>query len=331
MARKALEVSVIVITMSRPAYVEECLRHLAALRTPVREVIVVDGSPDDRTQQLVESTFPWAVYLRHALGRGTMPESRALGLPLASGDIVAFVDDDAYVDEAWADEIVAPYADPEVLGVGGRASNGIPGEESEGWGSIGRLLPNGALTGYFAADPGRTVQVDHLLGANMSFRREALLRVGGVHGRYPGTCMCEDTDIALRVRSLGGRLVFAPAARVQHVAAPYQIGGQRFDRRYLYYSRRNHVVLLARNFGFRSPYLRRYAVTSLRAQPGYLAEVLHRLRGRPDADGNRPSALRRIAAPVILTRSLVELAGLVAGFPAAVGARRFDRRLARAS
>lgn len=317
-------VSVVVATYGRPDHVETCLRHLAALRTAPSEIVVVDGSPDDRTREVV-AQHPGVVYLRNDLGRGKLPESRQIGERATTGDVLAFLDDDAFAEPEWLDELVLPYADPEVVAVGGRARNGIPGEESVGLGSIGRFLPDGTLTGNFAADPGRVIGVDHILGANMSFRRTALDAIGGIRGDYPGTCLCEESDISLRLRAAGGRLVYAPRAVVEHIAAPYGIGGQRFDRRYQFYARRNHVVLLARNYGFGAPVLRRYLVTALMAQVGAVRSAARRALGRPGPDGTRPTTRERLMAPAVATRVGADLAGLVAGFPAAARARRQDR------
>lgn len=326
----ALTASVVVITYARPDYVRECLTHLARLRTAPHEVIVVDGSPDDRTADLVRADFPDVRLIRHSLGRGTMPESRQLGFQVATGDVVAFIDDDAYVAPEWLDEILAPYADPAVVGVGGRAINGIPGEETEGLGQIGRFLPDGRLTGYFGADPGRLLDVDHLLGATMSFRRAPLAAMGGIRGNYPGTCLCEESDISLRLRAKGGRLVFNPRAVVRHVAAPYTTGGQRFDRRYLYYARRNHVVLLVRNFGWTAPVVRRFAWTALRAQGRYLATARRRLSNH-HSDGRFRTPRERLRSVLPLTRAAAEVSGLAAGFPAAAVARRRDRAAGQAT
>jgi|GEM_PF-883280 len=320
-----LSVSVVVATYGRPDHVETCLTHLEQLRTAPLEVVVVDGSPDDRTRTVV-ARHPGVVYLRNDLGRGTTAESRQIGYRATTGDVLAFVDDDAFAEPDWLDEIVAPYADPEVVGVGGRALNGIPDEAVTGLGSIGRFLPDGTLTGNFAADPGRVVDVDHLLGANMSFRRSALDAIGGIRGDYPGTCLCEESDISLRLTAAGGRLVYTPRAVVHHVAAPYGIGGRRFDRRYQYYARRNHVVMLARNYGFGAPVLRRYLVTSLRAQGAALRSAGRRALGRPGAFGETPTTRDRLMAPAVLTRIGADLAGLVAGFPAARAAIAQDRR-----
>ncbi|QJW35984.1 glycosyltransferase family 2 protein [Cellulosimicrobium protaetiae] len=318
-------VSVVVVTYGRPDSVRECLTHLARLRTAPLEVIVVDATPADTTRRLVRGEFPEVRLLHSTLGRGTTPESRQMGFAVTRGDVVAFIDDDAYVAPDWLDELVAPYEDPAVVAVGGRADNGIPGEESEGLGRIGRLLPDGRLTGHFGADPGRVIEVDHLLGANMSFRRSALAAIGGIRGNYPGTCLCEESDISLRLRATGGTLLFTPRAVVRHVAAPYGIGGKRFDRRYLYYLRRNHVVMLVRNFGWRDPLARRYVRTALRAQHAYLHEARRRL-GSVKEDGTRRPLRKRAKSVIVLTRAVAELAGLAAGVPAAAVARRRDVR-----
>ena len=322
----ATTVTVAIITYARPQYIRKCLEHLGMLRTAPHQVIVIDASPDARTRELLAQDFPHVLYLRNDLGRGTMSESRQIGLASATGDIVSFIDDDAFVDEGWLDRLVDAFSDDTVAGVGGRADNGRPGEDREGIGSIGRLLPNGDLTGFFAADPGKRIDVDHFLGANQSYRRSTLLAIGGIRGNYPGTCLREESDTCLRLKDAGHRLIYAPDVLVRHVAAPYQIGGKRFDRRYLYYSRRNHVMLLARVYGWRTPYLPRYYRTALRQQRQYFSQVARFIfRGVGD-EGERVSLGRRITAPIVLTRSAVEVAGLAAGLWAAWDGRLRDRR-----
>jgi GT2 family glycosyltransferase len=255
-----LTVSVIVVTLSRPDFVRTCLEHIAAQTVQPLETVVVDASPDDVTYHVVIDEFPQVGYIRNPAGAGTTGLSRNLGLAEVGGDVVAFIDDDAFAWPDWIEELRRPYVDAKVGGVGGRALNDVPDGESfvvDDVDDIGRLHPDGTLSGNFAADPGRVIEVDHFLGANMSFRREALKAVGGIRDGYPGTCLREETDLAFRVSSAGWRLVFAPRACVRHVAAPYP-KGRRFDIRYTYYTSHNHVVLLARTRGFRSPELRRY-------------------------------------------------------------------------
>jgi GT2 family glycosyltransferase len=314
---EGLSVSVIIPTYRRAQYVRECLEHLGRLRTAPLEILVVDASPDDETRLVVEAV-PGARYLRNDLGAGSTPESRGIGVDAARGGVVAFVDDDAYVDEAWLDEITAPYRDERVVGVGGRIVNGEPGEERRGLDRIGRLLPDGRLLGNFTADPGRVIAVDHFLGANMSFRRQAILDVGGVHGGYPAPCVCEESDIALRQRALARRLVFNPRAVVRHVSAPYAIRGDRFDRRWHYIATRNQAAMLVRVFGPGSRYPRAFASTTARAAARSIRQAFRTQLKRP----SDRAAGRKVLGS--LARAGIELWGVGVGLTAGVRAWRVE-------
>ncbi len=250
-----LTASIVVATFQRPDHVRACLEHLAKQTVSPVETVVVDSSPDERTKDVV-ATFPDVVYLRNELGRGHTAASRAIGVAHTTGDVIAFVDDDGYAEPTWLEHLLARY-EPGVGAVGGLTRNAQPGEASEGVDQIGRLLPNGRLTGYFAADPGRDIDVDHLIGCNMSILRSALKEVGGIRDLYPGSCLREESDPVLRIRQAGYRIVFTPTAAVDHMAGQYA-KGRRFDTRYNYYGARNHVVLLTQVFGFPHPIVRRY-------------------------------------------------------------------------
>ena len=307
--------SVVVATYGRPDHVRTCLQHLEAQTLQPLEILVVDASPDDRTRRVVDE-FAGVGYLRNERGAGSLATSRAIGLAAAKGDVVAYVDDDAFAAPEWLQHLLSPYQDSAVAAVGGRARNGRDGEELEGLGEIGLLLPNGRLTGNFAADPGRDLDVDHMIGANMSYRRSVAEMLGGVHDHYPGTCLREDADMPLRMRRAGYRVVYTPSAVVDHVAAPY-VRGQRFDLRYAYYGQRNHVVLLSRTLGRSTPHLRRYVRTALHevgSDLAYSGRAALEVRTR----GVRSSA-RTVAGGA--TRAGIKLAGLVVGAAQAVRLR----------
>ncbi|MCW3051905.1 MAG: hypothetical protein JWN14_1075 [Chthonomonadales bacterium] len=244
--------SVIVITLNRPDYVRKCLTCLESQEPRPDQIIVVDSSKDDITTKVV-AEFPDVLYLRNDNGFGRMTTSRNISLKHCTGDFIAFVDDDAFAHPGWLAGLLAAYTSPEIGAVGGRALNNIPGEETQGVDHIGKLTSYGSLDGNFAADPGKTLSVDHIIGCNMSFRREVLARLGGFREDFPGISgVCEDTDMSLRVRKLGYTILFTPEAVVDHIAAPQAIG-KRFDTRYTYNGHRNRIVMLISNFGLFSP------------------------------------------------------------------------------
>ena len=288
-------VSVIIITWCRPDHVRTCLQHLAAVTPPPNEVLVVDASPDGRTSAVIDA-FPGVRRLAFPGGAGHMTSSRNAGLLHVSGAIIAFIDDDANVRPGWLRGVLEAFAEPTVGAVAGRTCNGNDGEESEGIDEIGRMLPTGRLTGNFAADPGTVIDVDHGIGANMAFRREVLSRLGGFRDDFGGVGgVREDTDIFLRVKALGYRTAFAPDASVDHVGAPH-MRGRRFDYRYSFWLRRNHALLLSRNYGIGITKSRTWFTTEL---------------GRVAKDGH-PQWSRRYV------RCLVGWAAVLAGFAASL-------------
>ena len=307
-----LTASVVIPTYVRADYLRSCLTHLASQSYSIESIVVVDSSPDTRTRELIESEFPTTRYLRNELGAGHTAASRAIGFGAVTTDVVAFADDDTEPAPDWLEKLLAPYADPAVGAVGGRVINGIPGEEDLGNGQIGMLLPNGMLTGNFSAVTDRVIEVDHMLGASMSFRRTALQSVGGIRDYYPGPCLREETDPALRVGRAGWRVLFTPFATVRHNSGPYA-KGRRFDLRYVYYGARNHQVLLWSTLGPGDGRLRR----------SWRGLASHRLREQRSAIGR---LYRRESDPIpairtilgTTARSAADVAGTLAG--TAVGA-----------
>lgn len=304
-----LTVAVIVVTYSRPEYLRRCLTDVLSQTVAPQEIIVVDSSPNDLTTSLV-ATFPGVKYLRNALGMGHMATSRVLGVAASTSAIVAFIDDDAYAEPQWLEELLKPYADPGVAGVGGRARNNQPGEDRAGSDQVGLLLPDGRLTGNFAAVTDGNVEVDHLIGCNMSYRRSALQQIDGIHDHWPGTSLREDADTGLRLRRAGFRLIYAPEAAVLHVGGTYA-KGRRFDLRYTYYGARNHIVLLRHALGPAAPETRAYS-RALRD------DVRHELRYAVGALGDSERSVPRKARGFAngLARASVICAGSVAGLVA---------------
>lgn len=301
---------VVVATYRRPEHVRTCLQHIQAQSIAPERIVVVDASPDTLTRGVV-ADFADVEYRRNDLGVGLLAASRAIGVQGATEDVIAFIDDDAYAEPQWLAEILAAYDEAGVGAVGGRASNDRPGEEAEGWDRIGRFLPNGTLTGNFGADPGRRVETDHMLGANMTISREALRAIGGIHDYYPGTCLREDSDLALRVKSAGFRVLFAPDAAVLHVAGEYA-KGKRFDLRYRYYGSRNHVLLLTTVLGWSDPHVIRY-LAGHTTRIG--RESVSGIASFGDKRGAR-AKLRGIAGG--LSRAAADVAGTFVGLAASI-------------
>jgi glycosyltransferase involved in cell wall biosynthesis len=194
--------SVVVCTYNGSRTLEQCLRSLQELDYPDYEVIVVnDGSTDDTPKIL--DRFP-EVKAIHQPNRG-LSAARNVGLHAATGEIVAYTDDDCFADPGWLAHLVDQLERTGASAVGG--PNLTP---EDGW-----------LAACVAASPGQPTHVlesdqvaEHVPGCNMAFRRDALLAINGFDPLYRRAG--DDVDVCWRLQQSGRWITFAPGAFVWH-------------------------------------------------------------------------------------------------------------------
>ena len=73
-------------------------------------MIVVDASPNIAPSRWCPD-FPGVRFLRNPRGAGTLATSRAIALEVAGGEVMAFLDDDAYARPDWLEHLLRPYRD----------------------------------------------------------------------------------------------------------------------------------------------------------------------------------------------------------------------------
>ncbi|MBS1868262.1 MAG: glycosyltransferase [Actinobacteria bacterium] len=201
-ARRA-RVSVVVCSCNGAATIGETLDAIARLDYPDYETIVVDdGSTDDTAR--IAAARP-GVRLISTPNRG-LSAARNVGMEAASGELVAYIDDDAYPDPQWLDYVALALRDGVHAGVGGP---NLP-------------IPSDGLVAECVANaPGGPVHVllsdtvaEHIPGCNMAFRRDRLMAIGGFDPRY--RVAGDDVDVCWRIQERGWTLGFHPAAVVWH-------------------------------------------------------------------------------------------------------------------
>jgi GT2 family glycosyltransferase len=215
--------SVLVPSFRRPPSLEACLRALARQTVAPGEVIVVWQGDDAPTRDLADQLakeLPLAIRVVHLPEPGIVPAENA-ALDRAAGQLILLIDDDAVAPPDWLERHLAHYADSTVGAVGGPAvnyhPNGVqhPEHAVEPFGRItwyGRLIGN--MHNHppaWRARPPR--DVDHLVGYNMSLRREAFDRFETGLRRY---WQLFEADACLQVRRLGYRVVFDSSIVVDH-------------------------------------------------------------------------------------------------------------------
>lgn len=220
-----VSLSVIIPSYHRPDSLRRCLEGLAASTHLPAETLVVLHQEDHDSLAALAQLPEWSrrLSLRTVLVEqpGQIPQMNA-GLAAARSDVVCFTDDDCVPHPDWLERLAAGYADPGVGGVGGRdvVHNGESINHDRGR-VVGRVTWYGRVVGnhHLVFPPGLR-EVQHLKGANMSFRREAVPPLDPWMALGPGTGSLNDTDLSLAVRRRGWRLVYDPEAQVEHYPAP---------------------------------------------------------------------------------------------------------------
>jgi GT2 family glycosyltransferase len=217
-ARVELRISVVICAYTERRWediVAAVVSIRAQTRPPVRTILVVDHNP--RLLERARVAFPDVVVVPNG-GRRGLSGGRNTGVSHAVGDVVAFLDDDARAQPDWLERLAAGYSSPSVMGVGGTVAPVWPGQRPP-W-----LPPefDWVVGCTFAGMPTSSAPVRNLIGANMSFRREALDTVGGFTdglGRVGARPLgCEETELGIRLRRwrAGVQLRYEPAAVVHH-------------------------------------------------------------------------------------------------------------------
>jgi GT2 family glycosyltransferase len=205
-------VSVIIPTYRREAPLRRCLADVLAQRHPAFEVLIVDQSPEHETETwaALSGLPPHAHHVR--LTQPSVTAAVNAGARLAAGALLLFLDDDVEIDDR---ELLARharhYGDPTIAGVVGRIVH------AERRADLPRPAAGGAL-GFLAMnfDHPHAMDVPTAAGANMSFRRALVERLGGFDERYTANAFRWETDFSLRVLRAGYRIRYDPEARVVH-------------------------------------------------------------------------------------------------------------------
>jgi glycosyltransferase involved in cell wall biosynthesis len=195
-------VSIVVCTYNGARTIRDTLEGVSQLTYPNYETIVVDDGSTDESGAIAAE---YDVHLIKTENRG-LSSARNTGLAAATGDIVAYIDDDARPDPDWLSYLAATFMSTDYVGVGG--PNITPAED----GPIAECVANA---------PGNPVHVllsdreaEHIAGCNCAFRTAALAAIGGFDPRF--RVAGDDVDVCWRLQDRGGRLGFSPGAVVWH-------------------------------------------------------------------------------------------------------------------
>ena len=224
-------VSIVVACPNRSWMLDECLKAIGAQTYRNFEIIVL---PDEKVE--VESGGGQWNTLFFPTGKVRPAEKRNIGIRKAKGEIVAFIDDDAYPDTHWLEYAVKYFGEPDVGAVGG------PGVTPPGDGYLarigGRVYDNPLVSGnyrYRYRAGGVRKDVEDYPSCNLFVRKDLLEKIGGYRTDFwPG----EDTLLCKDIIDNWKRIVYDPWIVVYHHRRPVfmphlrQLGRYAFHRGY---------------------------------------------------------------------------------------------------
>jgi glucosyl-dolichyl phosphate glucuronosyltransferase len=153
---------------------------------------------------------------------GRLGSARNTAAEFASGEVLAFLDDDAVAAADWLERLIGPYDDERVGAVGGaplpvfeaRRPHWFPYEFDWVFGCAYQGLPS------------IRAPLTHLIGANMSVRRSFLQEIGGFHSDDH-----DDMDMCHRIAFAGHKVLYEPLAIVYHFVPATRTTWHYFSRR----------------------------------------------------------------------------------------------------
>jgi len=195
-------ISVLVCSYNGSSTIRDTMEGLLKLDYSNFEVIIVNDGSTDNLQDIV-TEYPFQLINTQNQG---LSSARNTALMHAKGEIVAYIDDDAYPDPHWLRYIAYAYQTSNHAGIGG--PNIAPDDD-------------GPIATCVTHAPGGPVHVllsdeiaEHIPGCNMSFRRDVLLDIGGFDPVFRAAG--DDVDICWRIQHSGRTIGYHPSALVWH-------------------------------------------------------------------------------------------------------------------
>ena len=214
-----MKVSVIICTYSLERLKDtiEAVDSILQQTYPFLEIIVaVDHN--EKLLQVLKQRFPKKVSFAFNNEVRGLSDTRNAGVLKATGDIIAFMDDDGIADRNWLNALVSNYESPDVIAVGGKL---VPvWEKDRPWWFPEEL--DWIVGCTYKGHQQEKTEVRNLIGCNMSFRRVLFDRIGnfkptiGRLGKVP--LAGEEMEYCVRLQAAfpQGKIIFDPEAIVHH-------------------------------------------------------------------------------------------------------------------
>ena len=235
-----MTVSIIIAVKTWQDNLEECVAKCLELDFSDFEILVL---PDHPLNKNLETSGVRII----PTGTISPAQKRDIAMSYAKGEILAFLDDDAYPAKDWLKNAIRNFIDPEVVAVGGPAitpENDNLRQKASGLVYASFLVSAKFIYRYL---PKKKREVDDYPSCNFLIRKDVIQELGGFRTSFwPG----EDTKLCLDItKRLGKKIIYDPTVLIYH------------HRRPLFLPHLEQVANYALHRGY---FVKRYPQTSLR-------------------------------------------------------------------
>lgn len=207
--KKQPMVSIIIPVRAINHFITESMSYLQKLHWQNYEILIFPNQPNKKYKQPKTRVIP--------SGEVGPAIKRDLALRYAQGELLAFIDDDAFPSKDWLNAALPHFQDPQIAAVGGPGVTPLNAsflEQASGWVSAS---PVGAGPYTYRFIPMKRRLVDDYPSMNLIVRKDVFEKVGGFDSHYyPG----EDTKLCLDIINLGYSIMYEPKAFVHHHRRP---------------------------------------------------------------------------------------------------------------
>lgn len=238
-------VTVIIVTLNNLDFLKNCLVSIYGQDYKEIEILVVDNGSEEDIQGMLAREFPEVRIVRLYKNYGFAGGNNR-GIEVAQGKYIALINNDTVASPQWIKSLVeVAESDPRI---GAVASIIIDGNQPDILDSCGvgitiDGMSRQAMRGKPIPNFNEPKEVLSFSGCACLLRMEALRDVGLFDEDF--FAYCEDTDLGLRLRWSGWKIVVAPDAYVCHF---YSMTGGKFSLQKIYLVERNHIWLAIKNF-----------------------------------------------------------------------------------
>jgi len=254
-------ISIIIPTFNRNEILCRTLSNIIQYKHQFNELIIIDQTklhePDTTVflNDLKEKEYIKYIYINSA----NLPNARNIGIENSSGDIIIFFDDDIEINEHTIPSHISAFNNNETGGVTGKVTivninNKKKIKDYIKFFLFYFLKKKASYICFFGIlsdfTKNKILKSDTCIGCNMSFRKETVIKCGAFDSNYTGNAYREDTDISMRIRKEGYKIMYVPQASVIHYMT--DTGGTRTepDDNYFYTLFKNQCYFYLKNFNY---------------------------------------------------------------------------------